>query len=114
MSIRIGFFVLASWLVAAHFFRANNYLLVFLCLAAPLLFFYRKRWSLVLLQLAAYWASAIWLSALLELVQFRQQTGRPWTAAAVILGSVALLTLLAGLLLNSRCLRQRYPIRSSH
>ena len=113
MSIRIGFFVIASWLIAAHFFRSGSYLLVFLCLAAPLLFFYRKRWSLVLLQLAAYWASAIWLGALLELVQFRQQTGRSWTAAAVILGSVAVLTLLAGLLLNSRCLRQRYPFRSS-
>ncbi len=113
MFIRIGFFVIASWLVGAHFFRSGNYLLVLLCLAAPLLFFYKNGWSLVLLQLAAYWASAIWLSAALELVQFRQQTGRPWTAAAVILGTVALLTLLAGLLLNSRCLRERYPFRSS-
>ena len=113
MSIRIGFFVLASWLVAAHFFRSGSHLLVALCLAAPLLFFYKKRWSLILLQLGAYWASAIWLSAALELVQFRQQTGRSWTAAAVILGTVALLTLLAGLWLNSRCLRQRYPFASS-
>ena len=113
MSIRIGFFVITTWLAAAHFFRSGSYLLVALCLAAPLLFFYKKRWSLILLQLGAYWASAIWLSAALELVQFRQQTGRSWTAAAVILGTVALLTLLAGLLLNSRCLRQRYPFASS-
>jgi hypothetical protein len=38
----------------------------------------------------------------------RQQIGRPWTVAAIILGSVALLTLLAGLLLNSRTMRERY------
>lgn len=113
MPIRIGFFVIITWLAAAHFFRSGSYWLVFLCLAAPLLFFYKKHWSLILLQLGAYWASAIWLGALLELVQFRQQAGRPWTTAAVILGSVALLTLLAGLLMNSRCMREHYRFRSS-
>jgi hypothetical protein len=33
--------------------------------------------------------------------QLRQQIGRPWTTAAIILGAVALLTLLAGLLMNT-------------
>lgn len=113
MFIRVGLFLLAALLLGAHFFRSGNFLLVALCLASPLLFLYKKRWSLVLLQLAAYGASAIWLGAALALVQFRQQTGRPWTAAAVILGAVALLTLMAGLLMNSRCMREHYPFSSS-
>lgn len=109
MSVRIGLFVIAALLLGAHFLRAGNFLLVALCLATPLLFLYKKRWSLILLQLTAYGATARWLWAALQLVEFRQQAGRPWAAAALILGAVALVTLVAGLLMNSRCMRERYP-----
>ena len=112
MFMRTGLFVVAATLLAAHFFRAGNYLLVALCLASPLLFCFKERWSLILLQLGAYCASASWLAATLSLVQLRQQSGQPWTAAAVILGAVTVFTLLAGLLLNSRCMRERYPLRT--
>ncbi len=108
MAFRIVLFILAAALTAAHFLRAENYGMVALSLATPMLFLYRKPASLVLLQLAAYSAAANWLLVALLLVQMRQQIGRPWTAAAIILGSVALLTLLAGLLLNSRGMRERY------
>lgn len=108
MALRIVLFIIAAALTAAHFFRAENYGMVALSLATPLLFLYRKPASLVLLQLAAYSAAANWLLVTLLLVQMRQQIGRPWTAAAIILGSVALLTLLAGFLLNSRGMRERY------
>lgn len=109
MHIRIGLFLLAVLMTAAHFFRAGSWPLVALSLAAPLLFFFKRRWSLILLQLGAYCASAAWLASMLSLVQMRQQSGQSWTAAALILGAVMLLTLLAGLLLNSRCLRDAYP-----
>lgn len=108
MTSRIVLFIIAAALTAAHFFRAENYGMVALSLATPLLFLYRKPGSLVLLQLAAYGATVNWLIAALLLVQMRQQIGRPWTTAALILGAVALLTLLAGLLLNSRVMRARY------
>ena len=109
MSVRISLFAIAAWLLGAHFFRAGNFLLVALCVASPLLFLYKKRWSLILLQLTAYAATAIWLQAALQLVEFRQQAARPWAAAAAILVAVALFTLVAGLLMNSRCMRERYP-----
>lgn len=108
MAFRIVLFIIAAALTAAHFLRAENYGLVALSLATPLLFLYRKPGSLVVLQLAAYGATANWLIAALLLVQMRQQIGRPWTTAAIILGAVAMLTLLAGLLLNSRSMRERY------
>ena len=109
MALRISLFVIAAALMAAHFFRMGSFFVGGLCLATPLLFYYRSRWSLIVLQLAAYVASASWLGTALQLVQFRQQIDRPWTTAAVILGSVALFTLVAGLLLNARSLRERYP-----
>jgi hypothetical protein len=109
MSVRISLFVIAALLLGAHFLRAGNFLLVALCLGMPLLFLYKKRWSLILLQFTAYCATASWLWAAFQLVEIRQQAGRPWTAAAIILGAVALFTLVAGLLMNSRCMRERYP-----
>ena len=67
------------------------------------------RWSLIVLQFLAYCAAGTWITVAIQLVQLRQQSGQPWAIAAIILGSVALLTLLAGLLLNSRAIMQRYP-----
>jgi len=108
MAFRIALFIVAAALTAAHFLRAGSYAMVALSLATPLLFLYKSRWSLMLLQLAAYAAMLNWLMAMVLLVQMRQQVGRPWTTAAIILGAVALLTLVAGLLMNSRGLRDRY------
>ena len=111
MSFRISLFVIAALLLGAHFLRAGNVPLVALCLAMPLLFLLKKRWTLIVLQAAAYCAAAAWLAVAWQLVVLRQQIGQPWTAAAVILGAVALFTLLSGALLNSRCMRERYPNR---
>lgn len=109
MILRISLFTVAALLLGAHFLRAGNLLMVALCLAAPLLFLYRRRWSLIGLQLLAYGAAAVWIRVALQLVQVRQQSGQESTAAVIILGSVALFTVAAGLLLNSRAITQRYP-----
>ena len=106
---RISLFVIAAVLLGAHFLRSGNPALVALCVATPLLFLYRRRWSLVLLQLLAYGATITWIAVAVRLVQVREQSGQPWTAAAIILGSVALFTLLAGLLLNARSIMRHYP-----
>lgn len=112
MGLRISLFVIAALLLGAHFLRAGNFAMLALCLAAPLLFFLRRRWSLIALQLLAYGAAGTWIAVAIQLAQMRQQLGQPWTMAAIILGSVALFTLLAGLLLNSRAITRRYPGRS--
>lgn len=108
MILRISLYVLAALLLGAHFLRAGNLVMVALCLAAPLLFLWKSRWSPIALQCLAYGAAAAWIAAAMQLVQTRQQLGQPWAAAAVILGAVALITLLAGVLLNSRAIRRRY------
>lgn len=109
MIVRIILFVTAALLLGAHFLRAGNLAMVALCLAAPLLFFHRRRRSLIALQLLAFGAVGTWIAVAIQLVQMRQQTGQAWTVAAIILGSVALFSLLAGLLLNSRKIKDRYP-----
>ena len=109
MALRAGLVVLAALLLGAHFLREGNYLLVAVCVATPLLFLWKKRASLVALQLMAYAAAATWIYVAFRLVELRQQTGRSWAGAVLILGSVALFTLVAGLLLNSRAISERYP-----
>ncbi|MCX7143509.1 MAG: hypothetical protein NT123_21170 [Proteobacteria bacterium] len=113
MALRISLFVAAALLLGAHFLRAGNLPMVALCLAAPCLFLYRGRWSLIALQALAYGACATWMTVAIQLVQSRQQSGHPWTTAAIILGAVALFTALSGLLLNSRVLKEQYPARSN-
>ena len=109
MALRISLFAIAAALLGAHFVRAGQVALAVICLAAPLLFLYRSRRSLVLLQLLAYGAAATWVEVALRLMQAREHYGQPWAVAAIILGSVALFTLLAGLQLNARVIRARYP-----
>jgi hypothetical protein len=109
MILRISLFVAAALLLGAHFLRTGNLLLVALCVASPLLFLHRRRRSLMLLQFMAYGAATTWIVVAVQLVALRQRTGQPWTVAAIILGSVALFSLLAGLLLNSSAIRERYP-----
>ena len=99
---------LAALLIAAHFLRAMNMPMVALSLAAPLLLLWRRRWSLIVVQLLAYLAAARWIATAIELIDLREQMGRPWTTTAIILGSVALFTVVSGLLLNGRAVRGRY------
>jgi hypothetical protein len=75
----------------------------------PLLMLIRKRWSLILVQLSAYAAAVVWLSTATHLVQERMISAKPWSGAVIILGSVALFSVFAGLLLNSRKVKERYP-----
>lgn len=102
MVVRIGLYVVASWLIAAHFLRAGDLLLTGLCLAAPLLFFVHRRWTLPALQGLAYVACAVWLVTAWQIVSMRQVFGAPWGVSAAILLSVAAVTLLAGWLLRGR------------
>jgi hypothetical protein len=109
MGLRISLYIVDSLLLGAHFLRGGSLAMVVLCLAAPLLFLWRQRWSLILLQFLAYGAAGVWIAVAVQLVQMRQRAGLPWTLAATILGCVALYTLLSGVLLNSRAIRKRYP-----
>lgn len=106
---RIVLYVVAALVLAAHFYRDGNLPLVAVCVAVPLLFLYRRRRSLLALQVLAYVGALVWVYTALDIVYVRNQLGRPWTAAVLILGSVAVVTAIAGALLNGRRIRDRYP-----
>jgi len=108
MNLQIVLYVIVSWLIAAHFLRSGSLIFAALCLATPLLFLLRRRWSLLLLQGLAYAAAAIWLATAWQVVAERRFFGQPWLRAAAILVAVAAVSALAGVLLRGPAVRQRY------
>jgi hypothetical protein len=101
--------IIASLLLAAHFLRGGNIGLMVVSVLVPLLLLIGKRWSLMVVQLSAYAAAVVWVYTAIHLVQERMISARPWSGAVIILSSVALFSVFAGLLLNSRKVKERYP-----
>lgn len=109
MPFRIALMVLVALLISAHFLRNGGIVLTLLSALSPLLLLIRKRWVLYTLQAGAYLAAAVWASTAIELIRGHIAEGRSWTAAAIILGTVTVLTILAGLSLNSAAFKNAYP-----
>ncbi len=111
MIARITLYIVVTFLIAAHFLRMGNVIAVVLCLLAPLLFLVRQRWSLLLLQWLTYVAAVVWLATAWQIVAPRWSSGEPWLRAAAILVAVAAINVLAGGLLRSRTMQERYRDR---
>lgn len=88
--------------------QSEHLALVALSIFTTLLFLYR-RLVLLVMQGLAYAAAASWLALTARIVETRLQGGQPFKLAALILSGVAPLTLLAGVMLTSRLVRQHSP-----
>ena len=111
MIARIVFYFVAACLIAAHFLRAGDLVATALCLAAPALFLLRRRWSLLVLQGLAYGVAAVWVETAWQIAEMRRAFGEPWLRAALILATVAAVSVLAGFLLRGAPLQERYRRR---
>jgi len=111
MIVRVSLYVVAALLIAAHFLRFGNLPAAALCLAVPLLLLVRRAWTLMLLQGLAFAAAAIWLFTAWQIAEERWALGQPWLRATIILAGVAVVTALAGVLLQSEGMRERYRTR---
>jgi len=108
MILRIVLLIISSLLLGAHFLREGKIFLTVLYLVLPLLFFLKKKWSLILLQIFIYAGVLVWVQTLISLIVARIDMGAPWLRMAIILGVVILITLISGLLLNSRLIKEKY------
>jgi hypothetical protein len=84
--------IISALLLAAHFLRAGWLVLVVLSLVFPLLLLFRHLWATRAVQAILILGALEWVRTLLALIDERQVVGESWTAAAIILGSVALFT----------------------
>jgi hypothetical protein len=109
-AIRLLPVVLSLLLLGAHFYRAGQLSLTGLCLALPLLLFLPRPWVPRLFQALLALGALEWLRTLYAFASMRIAFEQPWTRLALILGMVALLTTLSGLVFRAAALRRFYRI----
>jgi len=108
MIIRIILLILSFLILAAHFSRAGNSVLTILCMLVPLLLFIKRRWILLVFQILLYCGVFVWINTIIQIASDRIDLGQPWIRMAIILGVLALITGLSGVLLNSNVIKKRY------
>jgi hypothetical protein len=97
-------------LLAAHFYRAGLIVLVLLILASPFILLARKPWAARIIQIELVLGGIEWIRTAINFVQIRQSYNMPWTRLAIILGAVALGTIISAFVFRSRFLKDRYRI----
>lgn len=107
-ALRLVPVLLSAVLVAAHFLRAGDLLMVGLCLGSPLVLLIKRPWVPRVMQAGLLLAAIVWFFTAVEIVERRIAVGASWTAAVIILGSVAAWTLGSASVFETRGLRERY------
>ncbi len=101
-------------LLAAHFLREANTILVAMCLIAPFFLIVKRPWAARLLQLLLAVGSMVWILTLAELVMHRVANGEPWMRLVFILGGVALFTGFSAWLFSRKHLSVRFGLKPSN
>ncbi len=101
--------VLMSLILATHHSRGGEPGLTALWITLPAVLFWRRRWVDRALQLLLLAGAAEWVITITNLVGIRRNYDLPYVRLVLILGVVALLTALSGLILQTRGRRDRLP-----
>ena len=104
--------VLSLVVLGAHFLRDGFDIGVGVCLMLLGLLFVRRAWAARVIQLALVLGAFEWVLTLYTLAQLRAAHGMPATRMAIILGTVALVTLVSALLFQASALRRIYKLDS--
>jgi hypothetical protein len=94
--------LLSSFILFAHFLRSMELPGMVAALLPPLLYAWRRSPVRRLLQLASALGALLWILVALEIGRARLAAGEPWLRMALILASVAALTLLPALVLEGK------------
>ena len=100
--------VISLIVLAAHFLRDGNIVMVIVVFVLLGLLAVRRRWAAKLVQLALILGAVEWARTLIQLVAWRSETGQPMLRLVFILGSVALLTALSALVFRADRLKKWY------
>lgn len=100
--------VFSSVLLAAHFSRVDLKGVALPCLLLPLILLIKKYWVLRAFQLYLMLGTGIWVQRTLALRAMRIEAGEPWLNLVLILGGVALFTLISALIMEKKRFKARY------
>ena len=105
--------VLSLLLLGAHFARYGNTIVVMFIVGLMALLFVPRWWVARVMQSVFALGALEWLRTMVMLIQERLVVGAPYIRLAVILGVVAAITVLAGLLFQTRELKAFYRLDES-
>ena len=97
-------------LLAAHFYRGENYATALISLLMIALIFVRRPWAARAIQVALLLGSIEWARSTVSLVLARQEMGEPFLRLAIILGGVSLFTALSALIFQTSRILAHYRI----
>ena len=103
--------ILSSVLLAAHFSRVQLDWPAIIALLFPLVLLIKRSWIIRIYQGYLIGGAIIWIERLLYLRSVRIDEGQPWIRLALILGAVALITLLSAFLLQNKKVWKVYQSR---
>jgi NAD-dependent dihydropyrimidine dehydrogenase PreA subunit len=92
-------------LLAAHFSRVQNDWFTAACLVFPFILLSKKEWVMRIFQLFLLFGGVIWIERTISLVRMRMRIGESWIRLAIILGVVALFTILSAAVFNNKKIR---------
>ena len=96
--------------LGAHFLRRGSILLVIGILGLVALLAVRRPWVARVAQVVLVLGALEWTRTLITLALARSAQGEPFTRMVLILGTVAAVTLVSGLLFESPALRRFYGL----
>jgi hypothetical protein len=109
MKTKMGIVIFSLILLSAHFsYMKFPLILSIISLLTPLLFLYKKRFSLIIIQVILFLGTLEWLRATVIHVQQHLDNGVPWLRLVFILGLVIAFTAYAAWSLSSAVFRKYY------
>ncbi|MCF8378886.1 MAG: hypothetical protein K9H49_04865 [Bacteroidales bacterium] len=108
MVLRLSPIVFSLLLLAAHFSRINFLPLTIASVLIIALLFLRKKWIPRFIQLYLIFGFVEWIRITFVYINDRKLVGEDYLRLAIILGVVALFTLLSGLMFGNRVLKDWY------
>lgn len=102
--------VLSLLVLAAHFLRAGNLLMVIVLLTIVGLLAVRRPWAAYTAQAALVIGVVEWIRTLITLAAERAKSGEPGERMVLILGSVAFVTGFSTLVFGTARMRRRYGL----
>lgn len=104
----LSLIVLSFLLLAAHFLRMDLMVLMVISVVSPFLLFYRKKRISFLLQFFLFLGALEWIRSIIEIINYRLDTGQDWMLMLIILTCVVLVTLYAALSIRSKSIKDHF------
>lgn len=102
--------ILSDLLMAAHLYRRGSIFLAVSCLLLLFLLLIKNRWIPRILTVLMLVFAAEWIRTLTVFIHLYSENGQPITRLTIILGTVALVTLLSPLVFKTKTLKRRYNL----